>query len=147
MAAARRELVQMASFSCASRHLMPRVGLPCKHLTHNTAVHSSLQLKASSSRCMDSSRSISSLTELLSGRRKKSALNYPPHPGDEVDAQRPLAPDPYDSTYKLPQGAPDARSLSRERFHQFMHGKPQRFSKELKVNGTAFQDINPSVLN
>ncbi|OEH79465.1 uncharacterized protein LOC34619700 [Cyclospora cayetanensis] len=55
------------------------------------------------------------------------------HPADEVEAQRPLAPDPYDGTYQRPQGAPDPRSISREQFHQFMYGKPQRFSKELKV--------------
>lgn len=55
------------------------------------------------------------------------------HPADIVEAQRPLAPDPYDGTYKMPQGAPDARNLTRQQFHQFMHGKPQRFSKELKV--------------
>ncbi|KAL8453132.1 hypothetical protein Emed_001002 [Eimeria media] len=32
----------------------------------------------------------------------------------------------------MPRGAPDARNLSRQQFHQFMKGKPQRFSKELK---------------
>ncbi|CDJ50667.1 hypothetical protein, conserved [Eimeria brunetti] len=90
------------------------------------------------------SRSIASLTQLLKGRRSSGsssssnsagsqarALN--PHPADQVEAQRPLAPNPYDGVYKMPEGAPDPHSLSRARFHQFMHGKPQRFSKELKV--------------
>ncbi|KAL8275804.1 hypothetical protein Esti_000367 [Eimeria stiedai] len=54
-------------------------------------------------------------------------------PWEEVEAQRPLAPDPYDGTYEMPRGAPDVRNLSRQQFHQFMKGKPQRFSKELKV--------------
>ncbi|KAL8429823.1 hypothetical protein ACSSS7_006271 [Eimeria intestinalis] len=60
-----------------------------------------------------------------------SSVQLPPW--EEVEAQRPLAPDPYDGTYQMPRGAPDSRNISRQQFHQFMKGKPQRFSKELKV--------------
>ncbi|KAL8428192.1 hypothetical protein Efla_005294 [Eimeria flavescens] len=82
-------------------------------------------------------RSFSSLNPLSRVGKKNESRRSPPEqqlpPWEEVEAQRPLAPDPYDGTYKMPCGAPDARSISRQQFHQFMKGKPQRFSKELKV--------------
>lgn len=52
---------------------------------------------------------------------------------EEVEKNRPLAPDPCDGTYQMPARAPNPSNLSRDQFHQFMQGKPQRFSQELKV--------------
>ncbi|KAL8454932.1 hypothetical protein Emag_001298 [Eimeria magna] len=86
---------------------------------------------------ISSARPFSSLNLLSQRHNKPSESSTSPSaqlpPWEEVEAQRPLAPDPYDGTYQMPQGAPDARNLSRQQFHQFMKGKPQRFSKELKV--------------
>lgn len=80
-------------------------------------------------------RGVRSFGSLNLFAKNKGSAAFPEdfHPADVVDAQRPLAPDPYDGTYRMPQGAPDARNLTRQQFHQFMHGKPQRFSRELKV--------------
>lgn len=101
---------------------------------HTSAAIDAKQLFGQRSSVFREIRSFGSLrSSSLSGGKSVNGAEQQMSPWDEVEAQRPLAPDPYDGTYQMPKGAPDPRNLSRQQFHQFMHGKPQRFSKELKV--------------
>lgn len=50
---------------------------------------------------------------------------------EEVEAHRPKAPTL--EGYERPKGAPEQFDLTREQFHQYMRGKPRRYSSELRV--------------
>ncbi|PFH35331.1 hypothetical protein BESB_062180 [Besnoitia besnoiti] len=51
----------------------------------------------------------------------------------EVERARPRVPNAFDGTYQWPQAAPNPLEIKRETFQAFMHGKTERFSRELKV--------------
>ncbi|KAF8820268.1 hypothetical protein IE077_003350 [Cardiosporidium cionae] len=50
---------------------------------------------------------------------------------EEVELNRPKVPTL--ENYQRPPSSPSPNNLPRESFHSFMKGKPQRFSKELKI--------------
>ncbi|PHJ22119.1 transmembrane protein [Cystoisospora suis] len=51
----------------------------------------------------------------------------------EVERVRPQVPSAFDGSYQWPEAAPNPLDIKRENFHAFMHGKTERFSRELKV--------------
>lgn len=63
----------------------------------------------------------------------------------EVERVRPQVPSAFDGTYQWPEAAPNPLDIKRENFHAFMHGKSERFSRELKVSTPLKAAACPSV--
>ncbi|CAK9030390.1 unnamed protein product [Durusdinium trenchii] len=66
----------------------------------------------------------------ISFRAVKSAPR-PLETWEEVELHRPKAPTL--EGYVRPVGAPEQFDISREQYHQFMMGKPARYSQELRI--------------
>lgn len=49
---------------------------------------------------------------------------------EEVELHRPMAPSL--DGYNRPVGAPNQEDITREQYHQFMLGKPEKYSAELR---------------